>query len=762
MTRSSRRALTGLAATVLALTALAPIAGAAPPEDGPPPPASQHRPDNRPGPLTARQDALRKAALEKVRAGEAAADQDGVVQVAEDKYAQVEVTGVDQVFTVLAEFGDQGDGRLGTTPGPLHNEIQEPDRRVDNTTLWVDDFSRGYYLDLFFGEGETFADFYAKQSSGAYTVDGDVSEWVQVPGNASTYGDNAVEDYGGVWRFVEDSVNAWYQAQLDAGMTAAEIDAYLSRFDTWDRYDFDGDGSFAEPDGYLDHFQAIHAGEGEEAGGGALGGDAIWSHRWYVNATDFGLTGPTVEGEQILYGGTQVGGSKYWIGDYTTEPENGGLGVFAHEYAHDLGLPDLYDTNAGENGTGFWTLMSSGSWLSNAGAQDIGSTPDHMGPWEKLQLGWLDYAVVSEGESGELALGPAAEQGRRQEQAVIVDVPDQGVTTEYNTPYSGSYEWWSGSADDLNVTLARPLDLTGVRSATVTAQAWYDIEAGYDYLYAETSTDGGETWQQIGQPIDGSSNGRWTTLRWSVPGGQELLFRFRYQTDGGVHLPGAFLDDIAITSGGSQLLFDDVESGDNGWTADGWTRMSGEATSIGDRYYLAEHRSYTGYDATLQHGPYNFSNLYTKPNWVEKFPYQDGLLVWAVDETYTDNNTSQHPGHGLALPVDARPALIRYSDGSRPSNRRQVFDATFGLDATDEVAFHKEVRANNGTVSTVEALVKSSPGIATFSDADPDAYWDSANPQSSALVAGHGATIQVLGVRRGVMTVAVANPASAG
>src|SRR5690606_21814634 len=129
----------------------------------------------------------------------------------------------------------------------------------------------------------------------------------------------------------------------------------------------DGDGDFNEPDGYIDHFQAIHAGIGEEAGGGAQGEDAIWSHRWFANT---GQPGP----DDNPQGGAQIGDTGLWVGDYTTEPENGGLGVFAHEYGHDLGLPDLYATQGDDNSTGRWTLMSGGSWL-NTGEDNIGDMP---------------------------------------------------------------------------------------------------------------------------------------------------------------------------------------------------------------------------------------------------------------------------------------------------------------------------------------------------------------------------------------------------
>ena len=755
--------------TVMAGAAFGPAAIAAPTADDPSSSAAQ-RLDNRPGPLTERQNERRKAAQKLILSGKVTPDANGVVDLnagsgadgdsvdTAGKYYQAAVKGTGQVFTILSEFGDSGSGKLGTTPGPLHNEIPQPDRTVNNSTHWEPDFNTDYYHDLFFGAGESFADFYSKQSSGDYTVAGEVSDWVQVPGNASTYGDNSVEDYGGSWQFIEDTGNAWYDAQKTAGKTDAEIKAELASFDVWDRYDADNDGNFDEPDGYLDHFQAVHAGEGEDAGGGAQGEDAIWSHRWYVNSTDYGTTGP----DGAKFGGAQIGDTGYWIGDYTVEAENGGLGVFAHEYAHDLGLPDFYDTAGGENSTAFWTLMSSGSWM-NHGGDDIGTTPNHMGPWEKLQLGWLDYSVVDQGESGSFTLSPAAVQTTGQDQALVIDVPDSEIETTYTAPYSGSNAWWTSSADDLNTTLARTMNLSGISKATVTAKAWYEIEDGYDYLYAEYSTDG-DTWKQIGSPISGSTNGKWANLRFTVPGGNaDTQFRFRYQSDGGVHLAGAFIDDIVVKNGGTTLLTDDVENGANGWTADGgFTISDGTEVSSGDRYYLAENRTYAGYDETLAEGPYQFSNGLTKPDWVERFPFQDGLLVWAVDEAYTDNNTIEHQGHGLALPVDARPVKITYSDGTGPSNRRQPFDATFGLQATDVVKFHKEVldgKGKNQTVKTLEALVPSTPGIPTFTDAKADAYFSSTNPLGGVYVAGHGVTVTVTGQTSGsTMTVDVANP----
>ena len=155
------------------------------------------------------------------------------------------------------------------------------------------------------------------------------------------------------------------------------------------------------------------------------------------------------------------------------------------------------------------------------------------------------------------------------------------------------------------------MNLTGATTAKITTQAWYDIEEGYDFLYGEVSTDDGATWTKIGTEVDGISGGGdepvWIELSYDLDAyaGQNVKFRFRYQTDGGVHYAGPFLDDIALVTNGTGWT-DDVEAGTGAWTANGFTRMTGSTSRQAEHFYLAEYRSYTGYDKNFKTGPYNF------------------------------------------------------------------------------------------------------------------------------------------------------------
>jgi len=740
--------LSGVAVAAVALS-MASAPAQATPAQGDQEPKANNRAHDLPNPLGDAQRKLRQEAVDRLVKGQATTETRGGQRViklagnknaakgstaAQDRYVSYPVDREESIFTILADFGDQVGATTGGSAGPVHNHIAEPDRTEDNSTYWTKDFTAAHYEDMMFGDGESFKDFYSKLSNGRFLAKGDVSNWVQVPHNEAFYGSNEQSDAAGYWPFIQDTAQAWYDAQKKAGQTDAQIKDYLSQFDKVDRYDYDGDGNFNEPDGYIDHFQAIHAGEGEEAGGGTEGADAIWSHRWYAYSTSAGKTGP----EQNKLGGVPLGSSGIWIGDYTTEPENGGLGVFTHEFGHDLGLPDLYDTQGGDNGTGFWTLMSGGSWL-NHGTDSIGTTPGYMGAWEKLQLGWLDYKSVPFGQDTTVKIGPSGADQQTNSQAILVNLPDKTVAHDYNTPHSGQGEWWGGAGDGLNSTLTRTVDLTGKSSGSVSAWLQYNIEQDYDYLYAEASSDGGATWKQLDAitgPADNAGLTPWEQKTWDLTpfAGKSVDFRFRYATDGGLHYQGPFLDDVTVTADGATVLADDVESGDNGWTAKGFTRMSGSTSKVVQHYYLAENRVYQGYDATLQTGPYNFGFANTKPDWVERFPYQNGMLVSYVDGEFGDNNTSAHPGGGLVLPVDARPEPVRFYDGTRLGNRRQPFDATFGQEATDEVTFHK-----NGVATTVP----SQAAMPTFDDSNPDRYWSAANKWSSVKVAGAGVRMTV-------------------
>lgn len=716
------------------------------------PAQAEHREHDFDGPLTKTQQAQRQEALEQVISGDAAVkDRDGskVVQLksnkkGEGKYVELGREKTDKIFTILVEFGDEVDPRYGGTRGPLHNEIAEPDRATNNSTAWQADYNREHFQDLYFGDGEaSVKSYYEKQSSGRYSVDGVVQDWVKVPYNEARYGSNDAAT--GAWYAVQDGVNAWVADQKAQGATDAQIKATLAEYDQWDRYDYDGDGDFNEPDGYIDHFQIVHAGEDESAGGGAQGADAIWAHRWYAFGTDAGATGP----ENNKLGGTQIGDTGVWVGDYTIQPENGGLGVFAHEYGHDLGLPDLYDTAGGENSTGFWTLMSSGSWLGT-GRESIGDLPGDMNAWDKLQLGWLDYEVAKAGVKSTHKLG-VAEYNTANPQAVVVQLPEKEVTTEIVTPSQGSTQWWSGSGDDLRNTLTRSVDLTGKSAASLTLDGWWDIEQDYDYLYTEVSTDGGATYTPVDGtladgtaiPRDGSGKPALTgsvdayqklTFPLDAYAGQQISLRFRYQTDGGVALKGFTADDIKLTADGATLFADDAETADPAWTAKGFSRVGATVTDDYAEYYLAENRQYVSYDKTLKVGPYNFGFSTTRPDWVEHYPYQNGLLIWKWDTSQADNNTSAHPGEGLVLPVDSHPTPLKWSNGTLMRNRVQAFDSTFSWYPTDAITLH-----NAGVATKIPAR----PGVPVFDDGK-STYYDASNPRAGVKITDTNTSIKIV------------------
>jgi M6 family metalloprotease-like protein len=135
---------------------------------------------------------------------------------------------------------------------------------------------------------------------------------------------------------------------------------------------------------YVDAVNIVHQGRGQEAGGSTTD---IWSH-------SSSLPTPFDTGESCDLGGTIK------VSHYVIQPEKLGtglttFGVFAHEYGHALGLPDLYDTTYASEGAGDWTIMAGGSWLGAGGSGYGGDSPAHFDAWSKYFLGWISPAIIT-------------------------------------------------------------------------------------------------------------------------------------------------------------------------------------------------------------------------------------------------------------------------------------------------------------------------------------------------------------------------------
>ncbi len=696
-------------------------------------------------------------------------------------YVQLARETTDRIFVVLAEFGDtQWPGRdtaeytpystpspysdpravIGTDPaaqrteGPLHNEIPQPDRSLDNSTVWQADYNQPYFQNLYFGGGESLKKYYENQSSGRYSVDGTVVNWAKVPFTESRYGSNT-SPLGDqlAWALVRDAANSWYAGQIAAGRSEADVNAELATFDVWDRYDFDGDGVFDEPDGYIDHFQIVHAGGDEADGDPIYAGDALWSHRWYSYLDGVGLYGPSGN----FLGGSRIGNSNLWIGDYTLQPENGGRSVFYHEYGHDLGLPDDYNIlSGGDNNNEHWTLMAQ-SRLGARTDKAIGERGGDLGAWNKAQLGWLNYDLVQYNQHKTIQLGPQ-EYNSNLPQAIIVNLPPKEVSYELGAPFEGDAQWYSGHQNNSQLTTLSRTVTVPADNPTLDFAARYDIEAGYDYAYVQVNSDYVAAWDGTSGVDLTADEPDFSTYGWepwtldlSAYAGQSVTLTFGYQTDpavGGNDNPdvipnGLFVD--AVTLGGAAL-------DEAGWTgANGFALVGASSTQQFAHYYIAGWRTYDpipghiNFDQYLKTGPYFFGYANTRPDYVDHYAYQDGLLISYYDTSYDDNDTFAHPGSGRNLYIDSHPQPFKQnSTGAYWRARVQVYDAPFGTQKTDKVTLHV-----NGVAEHFGGL----PAVSTFKDTNT--YWYPEVPNQGDKLPGYGVNIRVLNEQGGKIQVKV-------
>ncbi len=248
---------------------------------------------------------------------------------------------------------------------------------------------------LFGSESKTFATYFRENSYGKFNVTGDVYGWIRsdclhsqivnrdgIIGTSDDYGlDTSGREIQSICEF---PLNIW-------GLVAHAVEKASKSIDLT-RYDKDGDR-------WLDALIVIHSGVGAEFVYGTSPLDApnyIWSLK--SSLEDYRNTR-----------GTSFQGIS--IGAFVIVPEFAEIGIYAHEFCHLLGLPDLYDTKTGKSVVGPVCLMDCGSWN---GPNNDGSVPSSLSAPMKYFLGWLEPDAICIGcgdsESKEVFIRPQSLQ----------------------------------------------------------------------------------------------------------------------------------------------------------------------------------------------------------------------------------------------------------------------------------------------------------------------------------------------------------------
>lgn len=293
---------------------------------------------------------------------------DGSLPAFQAAQAELHRQGFDRPAAPRAWFKSPGSASAAGDTGGMHIPVILVDFS-DQT--WPDHGStldRAHFESLLFSEATyptgSMRDYYLENSYGRFSLTGQVSGWHRLSRTYASYvnGRRGVGNYPNNARaLVEDAVR--------------RADAADPNLD-WRQFDNDGpDGipSSGDDDGTVDGLLVVHAGPGFEE---TSNPNDIHSHFW--NVVDPAVI---VDGVRVF--------------QYSICPQDGRIGVFSHEFGHNLGLPDLYETDesATSSVVGVWSIMSFGAWLSADGMPfglEAGTRPAHFDAWSKTAIGFLD------------------------------------------------------------------------------------------------------------------------------------------------------------------------------------------------------------------------------------------------------------------------------------------------------------------------------------------------------------------------------------
>jgi len=221
----------------------------------------------------------------------------------------------------------------------------------------------------------TMTQYYQEISYGQLTVTGTVHPWKQLPNDDTFYegGCNGLCPAAKIREFLQQTL---------------DLNDVAINFAQHDNDGPDGVPNSGDDDGYVDFVAFVHA-----ETGGECGTSNIWSHRWVYSGWGAG---------EYTTNDVRSGGGNIKVDDYVIMPALacGGsnmieIGVFAHEFGHAFGLPDLYDTdpdNGDSEGIGNWCLMAGGGWGGDGASPE---RPSHMSAWSKYFLGWVNPTEVT-------------------------------------------------------------------------------------------------------------------------------------------------------------------------------------------------------------------------------------------------------------------------------------------------------------------------------------------------------------------------------